>query len=448
MLPGGNDSIAMKAKLSRFQPITNPRQIFLHPSASSPTKPTQEQEENLHLNIPVDDTFSPSSPSAVAVASEESLVTKILLKLPPKPLLRSQCVSKQWLSLISDPAFRRQHARAIRTHPTSDLLFFSPDSERNEIDLISLSPEGVDSVGNVSSPITDGILKRGDEIHSLHSCNGLLCMQIKLKNNRLQLIVYNPTTCKHRVIPWFSGDYNMPIFRYANIAFDPSKSDHYKLVCFGLDRDSDCNNYRFLIYSSETGAWRVTEDAVGTLPVRYYYDRGVLWNGDFHWFGTNYCTLCFDVQKERLKPSTPQIPASFGVRNKYDIWYFGEAGGDLSVMCVNKLEAMLFDVFALKRDYSQWILKHRVDFAPLTRYYPKMKGPGFHTPCLVVDEEGKKARIVISVEDKFLSYDIADMVVKELVEVGPVYAEVAGWGDSTWYRWYEAFQHVDTLASV
>nr|XP_027072079.1 F-box protein At5g07610-like [Coffea arabica] len=318
-----------------------------------------------------------------------------------------KCVSKQWLSLISDPAFRRQHARAIRTHPTSDLLFFSPDSERNEIDLISLSPEGVDSVGNVSSPITDGILKRGDEIHSLHSCNGLLCMQIKLKNNRLQLIVYNPTTCKHRVIPWFSGDYNMPIFRYANIAFDPSKSDHYKLVCFGLDRDSDCNNYRFLIYSSETGAWRVTEDAVGMLPVRYYYDRGVLWNGDFHWFG-----------------------------------------GDLSVMCVNKLEAMLFDVFALKRDYSQWILKHRVDFAPLTRYYPKMKGPGFHTPCLVVDEEGKKARIVISVEDKFLSYDITDMVVKELVEVGPVYAEVAGWGDSTWYRWYEAFQHVDTLASV
>ncbi|KAL3533234.1 hypothetical protein ACH5RR_006755 [Cinchona calisaya] len=192
----------------------------------------------------------------------------------------------------------------------------------------------------------------------------------------------------------------------------------------------------------------MTRDAVGMLPARYYFDRGVLWNGDFHWFGTNYSTLCFDTDTERLRPSMPRIPANQEVMNKYDIWYFGEAGGNLCALCVNKAEAMLFDVFALKSDYSEWVVKYRVDFAPLTRLYPEVKGLGFHVPCFVVDEEEKKARIVMSIKDTFISYDINDMIFKELVEVGPVYSEVPGWGDSTWYRCYEAFPHVETLASV
>lgn len=57
-------------------------------------------------------------------------------------------------------------------------------------------------------------------------------------------------------------------------------------------------------------------------------------------------------------------------------------------------------------------------------------------------------RIVISLKVKFILYDINGVFVKELVEVGPVCAEIAGQSDSKWYRWYEAYQHVSTFASV
>ncbi|CDP16130.1 unnamed protein product [Coffea canephora] len=320
MLPGGRST-----KTSRFEPIENPRKISLNSTASSstplPSSPSKSIQEKQNDDIPLDTSFS-SSPSASAtiIARNEDLLTQILLKLPPKSLLRFQCVSKQWLSLISDPVFRRRHSSSIRRYPTTDFLFFSSDSYRNEIDLLSFSGDGVDSVGNVSSPL-----------------------------------------------------------RYLG---------------------SDC------------------------------------------------CTLCFDIENECLQPSTPRIPTNLEVVGRWDIRYFGETAGNLYVICLNKPKAMLFDVFALKRDYSQWVVKYRVDFAPLITYYPEMKNRGFHAPCFVVDKEGKKARIVISVEDKFIYYDIHGMFVKELVEVVPVYAEVGGWGDSTWYRWYEAYQHVDTLASV
>ncbi|XP_027154962.1 F-box protein At5g07610-like [Coffea eugenioides] len=444
MLPGGKST-----KTSRFEPIENPRKISLNSTASSstplPSSPSKSIQEKQNDDIPLDTSFS-SSPSASAtiIARNEDLLTQILLKLPPKSLLRFQCVSKQWLSLISDPVFRRRHSSRIRRYPTTDFLFFSSDSYRNEIDLLSFSGDWVDSVGNVSSPLRYSL---EGEILSLQSCNGLLCIQFMVNDISRELIVYNPTTCKHRSIPWPYAESIPLVIRYTNIAFDPVKSDYYKLVCVGVDLNGTF--YRFLVYSSEAGVWSVSRDALGMdSDSAYYFGKGVLWNGDVHFLGSDCCTLCFDIENECLQPSTPRIPTNLEVVGRWDIRYFGETGGNLYVICLNKPKAMLFDVFALKRDYSQWVVKYRVDFAPLITCYPEMKNRGFHTPCFVVDKEGKKARIVILVEDKFIYYDIHGMFVKELVEVVPVYAEVGGWGDSTWYRWCEAYQHVDTLASV
>ena len=39
------------------------------------------------------------------LASQEDILTEILLRLPIRSLLRSKCVSKDWRSLISDPRF-------------------------------------------------------------------------------------------------------------------------------------------------------------------------------------------------------------------------------------------------------------------------------------------------------------------------------------------------------
>ncbi|XP_027174712.1 F-box protein At5g07610-like [Coffea eugenioides] len=440
MLPGGK-----RAKTSRFKPIQNPKRISLNSSASpstrlpsSPSKaPIRENQENV-LKIPLD----PSS-SVDTIANNEDLLTNILLKLPAKSLLCFRCVSRQWRTIISDPEFRRRHIRSIRCCPTSDFLFFSPYIKPNEIDLLSLSGDGLDSVGNLSSPLRRSLEGR---IIRLQACNGLLCIQFMVNYIRRDLIVYNPTTSEHRTIPWPNeGNHSPTIVPYTSIAFDPLTSDYYKLLDVSFDR-----GLRFFIYSSESGVWRVGGAAVaGTFDSDYYFDKGVFWNGDVHFMGTEFCTLCFDVENECLRPSMPRIPIRMEVMGKWDIKYFGETGGNLYAIYLNRINtAVLSDVFELKRDYSQWVVKYRFDFSHLVTYYPEMKSCGCCTPCFIADEEGKNARIVISLKGKFILYDINRVFVKELVEVGPVGSSVDDWGNSKWYRWYEAYQHVGTFASV
>ncbi|KAI9087690.1 hypothetical protein K1719_030322 [Acacia pycnantha] len=42
---------------------------------------------------------------AETVAGNIDILSEILLRVPAKPLLKFKCVSKQWLTLISDPQF-------------------------------------------------------------------------------------------------------------------------------------------------------------------------------------------------------------------------------------------------------------------------------------------------------------------------------------------------------
>ncbi|XP_039049188.1 F-box protein At2g40925-like [Hibiscus syriacus] len=49
--------------------------------------------------------------SAEEIGNNHDLLTQLLLRLPTKSLLKFKCVSKQWLSLISDPQFCLSHTR-------------------------------------------------------------------------------------------------------------------------------------------------------------------------------------------------------------------------------------------------------------------------------------------------------------------------------------------------
>lgn len=116
-------------------------------------------------------------------------------------------------------------------------------------------------------------------------------------------------------------------------------------------------------------------------------------------------------------PATPSVESC-------DICYFGESGGHLYLIGVDKPQTMLLKVFALKRDYSGWVFKYSIDVAPLVTLYPSMvveesneKHFDLHMPCFVVDELEKKAMPVILLMHKAISYDINDMTVKELAEV-------------------------------
>ena len=47
--------------------------------------------------------------SAEIIAGNNDLISEILLRLPPKPLLQFRSVSKAWYSLISSPRFHHRH---------------------------------------------------------------------------------------------------------------------------------------------------------------------------------------------------------------------------------------------------------------------------------------------------------------------------------------------------
>ncbi|KAL3533233.1 hypothetical protein ACH5RR_006754 [Cinchona calisaya] len=386
--------------------------------------------------------------SAAFIANNEDLLTQILLNLPPKSLLRFQGVSKQWLSIISSPAFRRFHWRRYPTTSTLALILFTKSNP--DLSFLAFREEDVNSMTTITSKLSyflDG------EILALHSCKGLLCIKFYSFYGAIEFIVYNPTTCQYRVIPQHKPAKERYGFPIMNIAFNPLKSDHYKIVCVWEDLSE--NQFHFLVYSSKTRAWRDNSETVEMHGHPFYFERGVLWNGDLHWISEWWGTLCFDLDNECLRPEMPYLPTPT-VHQKV-VYFFGESGDNLYYIGLNEVRTMLFNVFALERDYSQWIVKYIVDLAPLTTMYPEMVAEMYDSsdvwrcpldmPCFLVDEKEKKAMLVISGWGRVISYDIDNGSVKDLVEVKP-FELFYPRRNVLKYRWTEVYQHIETLSCV
>ena len=60
----------------------------------------------------------------------------------------------------------------------------------------------------------------------LHSCNGLLAIVLLSKNDRLEFIVYNPTTNHHRAIH-HAPALMVECFVALNAVFDALRSDNW-----------------------------------------------------------------------------------------------------------------------------------------------------------------------------------------------------------------------------
>ncbi|KAJ6976543.1 hypothetical protein D5086_022765 [Populus alba] len=88
--------------------------------------------------------YVPSS-SAEVIGNNLDLVTEILLRVPAKPLLKFKCVSKQWLSLISDPKFCVSHTH--HQPPTAPSALFL-------LNYLASSPQLIVPLKNEPMPIT------------------------------------------------------------------------------------------------------------------------------------------------------------------------------------------------------------------------------------------------------------------------------------------------------
>ncbi|XP_071911983.1 F-box protein At5g07610-like [Coffea arabica] len=413
----------------------------------------------------------PPSPSTLSIINNEDLLTEILLCLPPKSLLRLQCVSKLWLSIISRPNFRRLHARRNPTSSAAatNLFFYRVFCWVPEFNFLCLSNslEDVNSMRVITSNLSN---RREGFPWRIHSCNGLICLD-PYDDESTKFFMYNPTTNQSRFIQLPDSPEDRHSIRDLSLAFDPLKPDHYKILCVWMRLPEIV--LRFSLYSSETGVWKETDESYefdfewdeeldeddnlssmfNSINVLFKY--GAYLDDAMHWANADGDFLCFDLWSERFKPMpSPLIPDDQWRRN---ILYFGESGGHLHLIETYSPRATLVDVLEMESDYSKWYVKHRVDLDFLIAEYPLIVNEAFdpdeveryqfRVPSFVADEKENKAKLVLSLPGKLISYDIITKKVVEHVEINPPGALYFG-ENLTLYDWIDAHKHLETLACV
>ncbi|OIT39837.1 PREDICTED: F-box protein At5g07610-like [Nicotiana attenuata] len=385
-----------------------------------------------------------------SVTGNTDLLTEILLRLPPKSLLRFQTVCKDWFSIISSQRFRLLHCRRKHSSGKVDGLFFCWwVYGNNHVDFIPINGMPKKQMGMIPLAFKNIAKYTPSKIESLHSCNGLFCISFNLGVENQVYYVYNPSTNQHRSIQHPAGTELRQVI-VMNLAFDPMVSDSYRLVCVIKSNGV----YEFSVYSSETRIWRDSNEILD-IKQEYFLAQGVFLNGCMHWVSENGSFLRFDLDSLCFKtmPSTV-IPNGLLKRN---IRYFGQSGGHLHLIEVQGFSSMSFEVLELESDYSRWFVKYRVDLTVLHTAYPLMLSEELdlvdvnrrtcNVVCVVVDDKEQTTRFLVSTPDVIIEYDSRCMIIKEVAAVEKGKIPVM-WEDVSVFEWYDAHRYVETMACV
>ncbi|KAI3457907.1 hypothetical protein Pfo_014570 [Paulownia fortunei] len=359
------------------------------------------------------------------VTWNDDVLIEILLWLPAKSLTRFKLVCKQWFSLISAHHFSHLH---ILRHPklepslilharTSQFFYFHPILDGEKLIPYRFS---------VPNP------------KILSSCNGLLLLQSD--HPRKDYYVYNPTTKQSMKISLTCNDKYTNVLGL-NLAFDPSKSSHYKIVCVRATRKSSSTHARCCqieVYDSESRTWKLClEPFTASIQVEFSY--GVHWNNVIHWENYPHAHLFFDIDKNVIG-NLPyvQIPRTESGRGAACRCQLQESKGHLHhFVIVSDLGDKSIAVFELQSDYSQWLLKHhdRIGRPPgASRILSLIRGDG-----------GETSTLVFHVPGKITAYSFLDKSFKELVDLTnqPFYQE-----NAVQFDYPDVYQFGESLASV
>ncbi|GMP36604.1 hypothetical protein CsSME_00008678 [Camellia sinensis var. sinensis] len=292
--------------------------------------------------------------AAEKVIGDDDLLSRILIRLPAKPLFRFKTVSKRWCSLISDP-YVLQRWISPKSPSSFFLRRYSRFSHNIKFNHVSLN--GLVKHNSSIAPLYLDFFDNRDLVIISKSCNGLLLCTSSCPGldccNHSRCYVLNPTTQQYSTIPRpvDGGQYDHIVS--INLAFDPSLSLHYKIIALISRRDLS-PEYRSTVYSPETRTW------VNSVPVIYPLDmiiaNGVFSDGKIHWLRRHSETsLAYDINRNESFP----FPMPYSIAKSPA--YFGESGGYLLFIESIQNWGNQFDVWGLESDYSHWFVKYRVD---------------------------------------------------------------------------------------
>lgn len=311
------------------------------------------------------------TPSAEVIGETEDLLTQILLRLPVKSLIQFKCVSKKWKSLISTPYFSITHTRRNPNPISSSLLVL----KNQTLCLLSLGHENNPKAGFRISALDFFNTTPNMNIRILGSSNGLMLSYITsvFNANECAYCVSNITTRKFIKLPPPGKIINKPILG-SNLAFDPSNSPHFKVMCVGQSFIKNEKSCQIEIFSSETGLWKPWTGFFSN-PLRFLevFDRGVFCNGAMHWICMEGDSFYFVLENETMK-TLPVPPMHTDIYTTTRLRFLGQSGGYLHLVDIeaNLFQSPPMDIYEMRRDYSGWFLKYRIDLNDIGSVFPDM----------------------------------------------------------------------------
>jgi F-box interacting protein len=210
----------------------------------------------------------------------ENIIYDILLRLPPKSVVRCRAVCKSWLRLASDHIFLVDHHRC---QPSLPLLYFILDDVRDpdiseyrleELDLHTNDNE-LQTVLGFSSHVNWWMPHGRERRLALHgSCDGVL-----LLSSDDSLYLYNPTTRHWGCLPPLHSDNTIAGFYWHRI------SDDYRVLYFRRHEDG---KYCYYVMEAGTKRQRLVSRQVSLIHSSWPTKCArrtppVLLHGNLHW---------------------------------------------------------------------------------------------------------------------------------------------------------------------
>ncbi|OMP04340.1 hypothetical protein COLO4_09747 [Corchorus olitorius] len=140
-----------------------------------------------------------------------------------------------------------------------------------------------------------------------------------------------------------------------------------------LNFDTNPNNVKIEIFSSETKAWELC-GVPFEAPHYTDFEHAVFWNGSIHWLSPTDVSLYFDVETETLKTMTmPRNQAGTnGFWSSQRFPYLGESRGHLHLIEVDSISTPTFCVFEMKPHHSGWFVKYIVNLENIALNFPEI----------------------------------------------------------------------------
>ncbi|XP_055827047.1 F-box protein CPR1-like [Solanum dulcamara] len=253
----------------------------------------------------------------------EEILMDILSRLPVKSLVRFNCVSKFWNTLISQPYFKKKHLNHAKNQLSSQKLLSLPwppnDADHNHLHFYSSSLSLVQLVKDIRIFDCPSNSNPREGIKVYCSCDGLFLIGIWTEPHVEQpsiLLIWNPSTRESTLLPHSKFMSLQLAHSSSDYDYDYDYEDGSDVgSTYGLGYDSINNDYKVFrmdmsvdgkneILSLKNGSWRIIEETSSSGRT----DCSMLSGGEFlafvdrafHWLGilSKLCVVSFNISSE------------------------------------------------------------------------------------------------------------------------------------------------------